>query len=485
MKEQLTVNLGKFIARHLRGGKLGGHGRQLFNSIRNFDQPYCPAPLSDSMQELPASSTYHLETTITRPDVVDWLQSLPPEKLGGEVERTLAAGNLVLTMIQASTGEEAMSRFFGPIVDRMKELDGTLKEMQGKVNKSQRIGELGESLVAKQLKDAFPEDEFELTAKDGHQADIRAKFKVTSGKQCEALVEVKLYANDVPKAELEKFRNDLGQTRRKYGLMVSLSSRLTGIHGPIHLEETEEYLAIYVPNAGIDGWGVRWGAALLKSIIAYRERAAERVIPTGAIEHAWRKIQHELLSLEKVTSELQSIKAEVIEARTAVLIPLDRLLQRAVAADLLLSDAMGRIQNRLGEELMLLPQTGILPEYVKGSPPDQILGEIAKMREDKDKRHETLMHLYTSAQEAGIDIALTETLGGWRFLKEGHEIGFTKAQKGRVDLTVLLHPEKPVTFVPGLDEIKGNEVTVKGDKPEKLAERARFWFATVSRSLGA
>jgi hypothetical protein len=140
------------------------------------------------MQELPASSTYHLETTITRPDVVDWLQSLPPEKLGGEVERTLAAGNLVLTMIQASTGEEAMSRFFGPIVDRMKELDGTLKEMQGKVNKSQRIGELGESLVAKQLKDAFPEDEFELTAKDGHQADIRAKFKVTSGKQCEALV---------------------------------------------------------------------------------------------------------------------------------------------------------------------------------------------------------------------------------------------------------------------------------------------------------
>jgi hypothetical protein len=367
----------------------------------------------------------------------------------------------------------------------MKELDGTLKEMQGKVNKSQRIGELGESLVAKQLKDAFPEDEFELTAKDGHQADIRAKFKVTSGKQCEALVEVKLYANDVPKAELEKFRNDLGQTRRKYGLMVSLSSRLTGIPGPIHLEETQEYLAIYVPNAGMDGWGVRWGAALLKSIIAYREREEVRVIPTGAIEQAWRKIQHELLSLEKVTSELQSIKAEVIEARTAVLIPLDRLLQRAVAADLLLSDAMGRIQNRLGEELMLLPQTGILPEYVKGSPPDQILGEITKMREDKDKRHETLMHLYTSAQEAGIDIALTETLGGWRFLKEDHEIGFTKAQKGRVDLTVLLHPEKPVTFVPGLDEIKGNEVTVKGDKPEKLAERARFWFATIGRSLGA
>lgn len=438
------------------------------------------------MQELPPPSTYHLETTITRPDVVEWLQSLSSDKLGGEVERTLAAGNLVLTMIQASTGEEAMSRFFGPIVDRMKELDGTLKEMQGKVNKSQRIGELGEALVAKQLKDAFPEDEFELTSKDGHQADIKAKFKVTSGKQCEALVEVKLYANDVPKAELEKFRNDLGQTRKKYGLMVSLTSRLTGIPGPVHIEETAEYLAIYVPYAGTDGWGVRWGAALLKSIITYRERSAEvRVIPTGAIEQAWRKIQQELVSLEKVTGELQCIKDDVREARAAVLVPLDRLFQKAVAADVLLSEAMGRIQNRLSEELMLLPQTGILSEHIKGSPPDLVLGELAQMREDKDKRHAALSNLYASAQDAGIEIALTETPGGWRFLKDGQEIGVTKIQKGRVDLTVQLPAERPVTFIPSLDEIKGSEVTVKGEKPEKLAERARFWFRTVTDSGGA
>jgi len=435
------------------------------------------------MQDILTASPFHLEATITRPDVVEWLRSLAPDKLAGEVERTLAAGNLVLTMIQASTGEEAMSRFFGPIVDRMTELDGTLKEMQGKVNKSQRIGELGESLVARQLKDAFPEDEFELTSKEGHQADIRAKFKVASGKHCEALVEVKLYDGDVPKTELEKFRKDLGQTQRKYGLMVSLTSRLTGIHGPIHLEETAEYLAIYVPNAGMDGWGVRWGTALLKSIIAYRERTSDaRVIPTGAIEQAWRKIQQELASLEKVTGEIQSMKKEVQNARAAVLAPLDLLFQKAVAADVLLSEAVGRIQNRLSEELMLLPQTGVLPEHIKGSPPDLVLAELAQMRDDKDKRHEALMNLYHSAQEAGLQIALTETPGNWRLLKEGREIGATKAQKGRVDLSIVLPPDRPVTFVPGLDEIKGSEVTVKGDKPEKLGERARFWFATVTNT---
>jgi hypothetical protein len=432
---------------------------------------------------LPSSSPFHLEATITRSDVVEWLRSLPPDKLEGEVERTLAAGNLVLTMIQASTGKEAMSRFFGPIVDRMNELDGTLKELQGKVNKSQRIGELGESVVARQLKDAFPEDEFELTSKEDHQADIRAKFKVGSGRQCEALVEVKLYAGDVPKTELDKFRNDLEQTQRKYGLMVSLTSRLTGIHGPIHLEETAEYLAIYVPNAGLDGWGVRWGTALLKSIIAYRERTPDtRLVPTGVIEQAWKRIQQELVSLDKVAGEIQTFKTELQSARAAVLAPLDKLFQRAIAADVLLSEAMERIQHRLGEELLLLPQTGVLPEHVKGSPPDLVLAELAKMREDKDKRHAALMNLYASAQEAGLEIALTETAGAWRFLKGGLEIGGTKVQKGRVDLSVLLPPEKPVTFVPGLDEIKGSEVTVKGDKVEQLGERARFWFSTVTTS---
>jgi hypothetical protein len=42
----------------------------------------------------------------------------------------------------------------------------------------------------------------------------------------------------------------------------------------------------------------------------------------------------------------------------------------------------------------------------------------------------------------------------------------------------------PVTFVPGLDEIKGSEVIVKGDKPEKLGERASFWFRTFINSAG-
>jgi hypothetical protein len=433
------------------------------------------------MQDIPASETYHLQTTISRPDVVEWLRNLPADKLGGEVERTLAAGNLVLTMIQASTGEEAMSRFFSPIVDRMRELDGTLKELQGKVNKSQRIGELGEALVAKQLKDAFPEDEFETTSKDGHQADIRAKFKVTSGKQCEALVEVKLYANDVPRAELEKFRNDLGQTRKRYGLMVSLTSRLTGIQGPIHLEETEEYLAIYVPNAGTDGWGVRWGAALLKSIIAYREKSSDtRMLPTGAVEQAWRNIQQELHSLERVTDEVRGLKDEVQQARNAVLAPLDRLFQRALTADVLLSEAVRRIQERLSEELMLLPQTGMLPNHLKGSPPDLVLRELTKMHEDKDKRASTMQILHAAARDLNLEIALTETPCGWRFLKNGLELAFTKPQKGRVDLTISLPPGQLITFTPGVDEIRGRDVTIKGDKPEQFAERTQFWFRTIA-----
>jgi hypothetical protein len=79
MEEQLTVYLGKFITRHLRGGKLSGRREASFTSTGDSAQTYFLTPLSRSMQELPSPATYRLEATITRPDVVEWLRSLIPD----------------------------------------------------------------------------------------------------------------------------------------------------------------------------------------------------------------------------------------------------------------------------------------------------------------------------------------------------------------------------------------------------------------------
>ena len=104
------------------------------------------------------------------------------------------------------------------------------------------------------------------------------------------------------------------------------------------MQEGPDYVAVYEPNAGTDSPSVLRGAALLRSIITYRERAeAGRVLPTGAIGQAWRRIQHEVETLGAIIDELRGMKDKVSKARDAVLKPLDELSQTILASELRLS----------------------------------------------------------------------------------------------------------------------------------------------------
>ncbi len=223
-----------------------------------------------------------LNVSITRLDVVEWLQTIPPDKLPQAVENTLAAGNLVLSLLQASTGEESMQRFFRPVLEPMQKLKDTIDSILRAAQKSQRLGELGEDIVIEQLKSAFPGDEFHVVSTQEHRADIHANFAISGEEARKALIEVKFYSGDVPSHEIEKFRNDLEETGFKYGLMVSLASRLTGISGQLHLEERPNCVAVYLPSAGLDGHRLVCAVALLKAILRYHARSdIARLIPGG------------------------------------------------------------------------------------------------------------------------------------------------------------------------------------------------------------
>ena len=181
--------------------------------------------------------SFKLQVEISQPELAEWLVSIPETELGREVENTLRAGHMVLTMVQAASGEEAMKRFFRPVTESMGELKDTLSTLLTATKKSQKLGELGEEIVNNQLRTAFPMDSFSVVSDTGHQADIHGEFTLTDKEVRTAIIEVKLYTGDVPSKELEKFRKDLKSTGTRYGLMVSLTSRLTGVSGPLCVEE--------------------------------------------------------------------------------------------------------------------------------------------------------------------------------------------------------------------------------------------------------
>mgnify|MGYP000541332578 CR=1 FL=1 len=132
----------------------------------------------------------------------------------------------------------------------------------------QKIG--GKGLFIKELE----------VAMQAGEADIEARFDLGPLPEAEARFEVKLYSRDVPGPELDKFRRDLKKTGVKYGLMVSLSSRLTGVRGPLFVEDSGDYTAVFLPNAGLDGVRLMAATAMLKAIMLYHARsAAARRVP--------------------------------------------------------------------------------------------------------------------------------------------------------------------------------------------------------------
>jgi hypothetical protein len=238
------------------------------------------------------------------------------------------------------------------------------------------------------------------------------------------------------------------------------------------VEETDDYVAVYVPNAGLDGQGVLWGTSILRSIISYeaKSEAATR-IPSGAIAQAWSRLQEELKELEQIGRLVQSFVTTVRDTKHAVEASLDNLAEEALSAQIRMQHAMGRLQGRLAEELHALPSTGVtaLPEP---TPPDEVLGFIQEL--GKDKRRPVFEQLYAMVENEDVDIAVAD--GDWTFMKGGRVLATTSGTRSRLDLKISIAGSDSVDIAPKHESLKGDVVTVEGKDVEALLERAKYWL---------
>jgi hypothetical protein len=420
---------------------------------------------------------FPLNVVLSRPDVVEWLRVLPEDQLGRVVENTLAAGNLVLSLLQASAGEESMRRFFRPVADRMDELKATLETMLRATKVSARQGDLGENIAIEQLKRAFPGDGFEPTGNLDHQADICACFRSGLDEPRKAFIEVKLYTHDVPGAEVQKFRRDLEENGIRYGLMVSMTSAIAGVGGPLHLEEFGEHLIVYAPRAGLDGYGLVCGAMLLKAIVAYEAEAnATGLVRAGAVEAAWRRLNAELRELDDVCGEIREVRDLVREAQSSMGRLFDVAVDKAIGAEIRLRHALNRVACRLTEELTELCPGDDGPN-LPAATQDDVLEFMHRLEAKNDQRLAAFRGIYDLAGRFGIEI----TLDGnhWRLSRKGVHLARTGGAKSRLDVLVAFDPEQPLQLLsPAVEKVRDKEacLEINGSDPRTMLELlAKRW----------
>jgi hypothetical protein len=409
-----------------------------------------------------------LTLPITRPDLAAWLTAIPDDQRNQQAEQALAVGHQVLTLIQASASDAAMQQFFRPVLDKMGQLDTSLQAMLAGVQKSQRLGDIGERMVQSQLRATFPNDQFSIISDSGHQADLLATFDLGGGQSRDALVEVKLYTNDVPAGELDKFRRDLSEQRQRYGLMVSLTSRLTGIHAPYAIEATADYVALFVPNAGADGVRLYWGAALLKALMQFELQASRR-LRGEAIEQAWGRLQVELGELDKATSEVGKLREAAVRLRKSMQDGLDDLVAQVMAAEVRLKHMTGRLSLRLHEELQALPTAEVGLDLPAPASPDELTAFLFGLDTAKDKRAAGYRMVLDSAIQLGLQIGIR---GDELVVERGERcVAVTASTKTEVRLRFSPVDGEVVTFLPGVEDWNKGAVELKVKDAAVVLER--------------
>jgi len=125
-------------------------------------------------------------------------------------------------------------------VPNIEELNTTITKLLGISNNSSLKGELGENIIEELVKDRYPFGEYQVTRSIPHSGDgilvLPNKNKV--------IFEVKNYQITVPEKEVEKMRYDMKYQKIRFGVMVSIASKIINTKN-IDLETFTENDKIY------------------------------------------------------------------------------------------------------------------------------------------------------------------------------------------------------------------------------------------------
>lgn len=104
------------------------------------------------------------------------------------------------------------------------------------------IGQQGEDYVKHAIIRHF--NKVETTTKTSHEGDFRV---IHNGRII--IVEVKKYKAKLTTAQIDKFHNDLRTTVNNGGILISLSSAITGYNDPLHYDQDTNVMYVHSDNA--------------------------------------------------------------------------------------------------------------------------------------------------------------------------------------------------------------------------------------------
>jgi hypothetical protein len=162
-------------------------------------------------------------------------------------------------------------------------LDTLINKLTGISNNSKKIGIFGENYIQELIAKNFIGVSYQKTGEIDHSGD----GLLTLSNGSEILIEIKNYSNIVNDDEVDKFTFDMKTTKRKYGLFLSLNSKINKskiLDLKTFTHDNEVYYQFFVSNLSDDLHRLEVGILLLQVLSEHKNTKSKEYVLDDTIK---------------------------------------------------------------------------------------------------------------------------------------------------------------------------------------------------------
>jgi hypothetical protein len=285
-----------------------------------------------------------LDLTLTDSRAIEIVESIPQKQRNEIIEKYIVLGEMVVSHASIATRKETVEAFFAPLRSDIDMIREQLARVVPTMTTPARKGEVTEESIFLSLQEHFMDDSFENVSRSGKYTDILA---TTYNTEIPVLIELKDYKGTVPSEEVGKFWRDLERRGTRYGIFISMRSKIAKCSGAISIKTEMNKTGLFVVNSELNWLGHIFAYYVIKKITELEIKKKEE-LKGKELGKAIVKVNNYVLELQKQVESIDEIQDIADSLKTTCRKKLDALIDLSNRYKRTLNDKIGEILDEIG-----------------------------------------------------------------------------------------------------------------------------------------
>ena len=266
-----------------------------------------------------------IHVKIKDPRAIAIIKRIPKEQFDDIVERYIILGDAVVSYASITPARETIEKFFAPLKTDIDTIRQQLQLIVPTIVTPAKKGKITVESIFKSYEEHFMDDAFEDISARGKYTDIKA---IPAGTNQNVLIEIKDYSDAVPTYEVDKFWRDMETRDARYGIFVSMRTRITKISSDIKVVSKMNKTSVFVVNEKMNWSGHLFAYYVVRKLIEH-ETLIARKLKEEELTQVITKVNVALKEIQKDMQIVEEIRNIAAGLRTTARDKLDKIIEYA------------------------------------------------------------------------------------------------------------------------------------------------------------